>query len=211
MRVSDLLLEERESDYIKRLVKTLGIKRLGSGGYSTVFQHPVYHNVAVKLVGADDTMYISFMRSCMKMQDNPWLPKVIGIHQVRIHDSWTNSNIVAADEHLDFANTQWIVFLEKLRAAKLSEIEAGVQQVLSTIPDKYFSGHGGKTFSSRNYYSDFDDFRKKDWTNIAKLSTDKHVCDLAALLTSIGANDLHDGNVMMRNDGQLVITDPVAS
>jgi hypothetical protein len=218
------LFEERYDDYVDRLTKTLGIKQLGFGKFSTVFQHPVYHNVAVKLVGANDPHYVTFIRRCAKLPDNPWLPKVVGVHKVNIHDKDANPRLVSMDTELDHARVHWIVFLQKLRKAKPTEIRAGIQQILSTLPDHLFSTGEAprnlhrmhekerrtKLLCPKPAYRSFFDFSVNTWKTIAEQSNDVHVRQLAQLMFDISANDIHDDNVMARDDGQIVITDPVA-
>ena len=79
MKLTDIIAEETVADYVKRLTKTLNIKKLGGGHFSSVFQHPVYHNVAVKLCTKQDPMAVLYLRECAKRPGNPWLPKIISI------------------------------------------------------------------------------------------------------------------------------------
>lgn len=198
MKLQDLIIEERAADYVERLTKTLGIKELGRGYYSAVFQHPVYHNVAVKLCLKKDPETIRYLRKAAKHPDNPWLPKIVGIHEVTFSD---------LDQPSDARSGSFVthlVFMQKLRPATLRDERRAIDLILSTLPRTSALSHlrGIKSLVELD---------EGDWAAIAKTSSDRHVRQLAALLGAIGADDIHRANIMVSDDGHPVITDPVAS
>ena len=201
MQVVELLQEETHNEYIARLVKTLNIKKMGQGFYSHVFQHPVYHNVAVKII-RDDPMYLRFAKFCLDNPLNPWLPKIVSIHKVKVDDAKYDSRKSSGVDRT-FTEPIHIVFFQKLRSAKAREIQNWVYKVIKDLPtaDEY-------------EYRNFDDFHRSDWADIAKYSNDDALRKVAQFFVRINARDIHNGNVMIRDDGaypQLVFTDPVAS
>jgi len=205
MKIFELIQEETLEAYTDKLVKSLKIKKLGSGAYASVFQHPVYHNVAVKVV-QDDPEYMRFARFCQKNPNNEWLPKIVSIHKVAVDDEFRmNSGTVEAH----------IIFFQKLRPARASEIKAAVQRILKTVPPKYFAqgAQDDPLFDPMVYYTDFDELDER-WGRIARKTTDADVRVVAKYFAYLDGVDLHPGNVMMRDDkgrAQLVFTDPVAS
>ncbi len=212
MKLHDLF-EERLSDYMKRLVRGLKIKTLGAGVYSTVFQHPVYHNVSVKLTVQPDPKYIMWMREAQKHQHNPWFPKIIGIHSVMFHDENRRRSDVEADVHHDMADQmRHIVFMEKLRPLTISENRKAAKYMVGLLPKNM-----SRKFQELSGYDSIEiaDFDVEIWRALAKNPYDKNVAGLAGVIAKMGDyTDLHDQNVMMRDqDGVLhpVITDPVAS
>lgn len=201
MRFKEFLItEENSGEYIQRLTKTLNVKRLGSGAYASVFQHPVYHNVAVKFV-QEDPAYVEYAWFCKKHPKNKWLPKVVSIHSVKFDEvDWEDGN---SDEGT-------LVFFQKLRKAKPAEIKKAAQEILKDVPDSWFEKNTYERADYKNFYT-FDD---PEWNVVSKFAKDKDTKELALELEGMGANDIHDANVMMRDEGdrsQLVFTDPVAS
>lgn len=205
MKVFELIQEETLEQYTDKLVKSLNVKTLGNGTYASVFQHPVYHNVAVKVV-QDDPAYMYFAKFCMKNSNNEWLPKIVSIHKVVVDNKYKTGK-GTAEAH--------IIFFQKLRPATTKEIKVAVQRVLKTIPPQYFD-QGGQDDPLFDDMIDFTDFQELDehWRHIANKTTDEDVRVVAKYFANLNGVDLHDKNVMMRDDkgrAQLVFTDPVAS
>jgi len=198
------ILEDYETrdQYMKRLTKTLKIKQLGHGAYATVFQHPVYHNVAVKYVNPDDDpMYLEFIELCQKHPHNPWLPKVVGINNLTMQ-SW----------HKKAPNERGtLIFFQKLRKATSSDIKTAIQSILASVPDSVLQD---KMRQDTRNLNGFHLLFPEEWKVIAQHSTDKNIREVAKILAQVRASDIHNKNVMMRDEGgksQLVFTDPVAS
>jgi len=169
---------ETITEYRKRL-RELGIKRLGGGLFSSVYQHPTLPNVAVKMIVRNDPKYIEYAQKCTGL-DNPWLPKIYGIEYAKVLKRGREITVA-------------FVFLERLKRASRKE----------RINTALKLGASKETNAGNGYLECLN------WKALQR-SKDKNVSEAAKLLCDIGMNDLHEGNVMMR-DGQLVITDPVAS
>lgn len=240
MKVQDLF-EERIKDYIARLVKSLKMKELGRGAFSTVFQHPVYHNVSVKITRDADPHYILWLREAEKHQHNPWFPKLIGIHKVMFHGDDVDSKVMNRDELNDAAlEGRHIVFMQKLRPIKASENKKTAQYIAAQLPAKFFLSadeanryqrlrwgrakealrvelrkKGTRYFTTIGEIKYIDDIHEQMWEDVITYSKDKNLVELARVLARIGTDDLHSGNIMMRDDEggaqHPVITDPVAS
>ena len=60
----------------KEFLDDCGIKRIGSGGFCTAYQHPTHKNIVVKVWDSDDYGYKSWLEFCLKNQDNPLVPKI---------------------------------------------------------------------------------------------------------------------------------------
>lgn len=245
MKLHDLISEETVKGYVRRLTKTLRIKTLGDGAYSQIFQHPVYHNVAVKLCHLQDPKTIMYLRECEKRPNNPWLPNVVGIYKVTFHDEDTDRTLIAMDVHGDSMNfLTHIVFMQKLKGCTEAQYTSASRAIMATMPPKMFmtddeheisrpvafsprtaqqreklklwkkrqvAFDAGRVFPPLSDPRRLDDYSDTDWKKIAKHSKDAHVRELAELMVKIGADDIHEGNVMISPDGHPVITDPVAS
>ncbi len=182
-----LLNEETREQYKERLVKQLGIKQIGQGGYADIFEHPNHPNMVVK-VSVNDERYDGFAMECMDIRGNPWLPKIYSRHKVKMEDD-VGREVPA-----------FIYFMEKLVPVEDHEISAAVQQIAKTVDG--FNLHPDSHF----YVLEMD-----DWHRIHFDSTDHHVQELAGVMLAVVADDLHDGNIMKRpSTGHVVIVDPAA-
>lgn len=197
MRVQELLAEETVPDYLRRLMGTLKIKELGKGKYASVFQHPMYHNVAVKIFEYDPE-YLAYIRVCQKTK-NRWLPQVVSVHKLKMDEveTWRHKKY---NEKPGKTNA-WIVFFEKLRPASMNEILAAVREITKDVPED----------QKMHVEGTFEDWNSGSWRIVSMYAKDKDTKKLADIALRIGFHDVHDLNVMIRSNGQLVFTDPVAS
>jgi hypothetical protein len=202
MKLQDLITEETLGEYTRRLTRSLGIRALGTGAYGKVFQHPVYHNVAVKIF-LDDPVYEMYIKWCKAHQSNPWVPKIISMQKVKLHTyKWQQELNHRPDK------TATIVFFQKLRKASKTQQSKAVQQMLATCGEDLpmWEEETNLDASEQRQFLDWD---KEEWAAIAKYTKDKHVREIARLFAKHDAHDIHEENVMMRDD-QLVFTDPFA-
>ena len=95
MRITTHKTIQDWDDYIDHL-DAVGVRELGNGYFSRVFQHPKLKDVAVKVVAGDE-MYMKFLRFVMKNQGNPYLPRIYHITR-----------------HVSKGSTYFIVMMEKL-------------------------------------------------------------------------------------------------
>jgi len=216
------LVEETYAGYISRLVSTLKIDQLGQGYYARVFQHPKFKNVAVKIfITKRDPDYLEYARWCQRNQNNPWVPKIISIETAPIDADEDNP------EHEEIT----IVFFEKLRPAEPEDIQRAAQEFIKDLPDtvitwvfmSFFmrqevlqspkSARDKIIADVRDSIAGFKRFEKSHWSEIAKHATNQHIKALASKLAKFKSTDIHQDNLMVRDDGsnQLVFTDPVAS
>ena len=194
MKVHDLLAEESLKDYLRRLVSVEGIKLLGGGAFSQVFQHPTLKNVVTKVYTSRDTAYADYLSWCKEHQDNPYVPKIID------DVSYKNGR-----------SAYHIVFMEKLKP--VSSATAHIKkftQLMSLDPDEDEELIGILREATENHDMEvMNSFMRacfKEGRGDAKLT------EVWKKIISYGINvvDLHHGNVMLRGT-HLVFTDPVAA
>jgi hypothetical protein len=185
MKVKELLTEEPLAAYVSRLAKEHGIKELGSGMFSKVFQHPKLGDVVVKVVSNKDRNFIRYLTWAIEHQDNPFVPKLLDIHShgARRKDKFT------------------IVFMEKLKRPSHANLSAkldklfGVDNVLDSLESARIATNQVVLRKAlRNKELD------PNLREVLKYLLDEHGEDL----------DMHDGNFMLRG-GQVVFIDPVLS
>lgn len=170
-------------NYIDNLELVYKIEYLDSGAFATVYQHPTYHNVVVKVFNSDKA-YASYLQWCTKHQDNPYVPQIADIKQVK--------------------NECIVVFLEKLKKSTNQARLVLCKQIVANCP-----ALRGEISNRGMAYIDMLVWR--DWKYIAKNTSDTYLSQLARFLARTNHEiDLHGGNIMMRSNGQLVFTDPIA-
>lgn len=199
MRVQELLAEETVKQYVERLTSSLNIKKLGTGYYASVFQHPLYKNVAVKVFEWDPE-YLAYIKICQKMT-NKWMPRVVSVHTITMDEEKNRWHIRFNEQPGKTKGT--IVFFEKLRPAKHKEIVAAMEELCKDVPEE----HQDDLLDDLS----FADWGTGHWQIVKRFAKDKDTKKFAELAVRLRFMDIHNENVMIRDDGQLVFTDPVAS
>lgn len=182
MKVKELFLsEETLEDYSNRLVKTLNIKRLGSGAYAHVFQHPTFSNIVVKVFTARDKAYKKYLAWCLKHQNNKYVPKIIEAVLVKSE---------AGDAYT-------IVFMQKMKKVSNNKFRAWLEIMFGKkVADNYDQVNWEKLYGALHKAASKikdSDFREV-WDHVLSHGTNRL--------------DLHPGNIMMRGS-QVVFSDPV--
>jgi hypothetical protein len=192
VKISELLQEESLPDYLTRLVKKAGVKKLGGGAYSQVFQHPKYGNVVVKVYTAKDRDYARYVQFCLKHQSNPYVPRIADEVKYKSPEGEKYN----------------IVFLEKMTAMKTARgVAAKLQKAFSKLEPEELSDieYHCEEQDMPELFEYLDALVKEGRANSSFVELWKHI-------RSYGKDkfDMHPGNVMLRGQ-QLVITDPVAA
>lgn len=193
MKVSELF-EESKPDYYNRLEHELKIKRLGSGAFARVFQHPTHPEVVVKIFTDEDHAYQSYLKFCLSNQSNKYIPKILSVHK-HVHEPEKKN--LSIDELVD--NRYTTVFMEKLKPATKAQIKKAIKD----LPIELSS-----------YTPSFAELEEEDFEALSKQTTDKDLASFAKFILRVYKNDdhwpdLHNANVMMRGS-QLVFTDPTS-
>jgi hypothetical protein len=175
--------EETMKEYHDRLVSTLNIKKLGSGAYAHVFQHPTYHNVVVKVFTDRDTTYKKYVNWCLKNQGNKYVPQIIEMVPVK-SPSGDKYNIV---------------FMEKMNPVSGPSFHHWLETKFGTAVMS--------AYADSDYDQMFIEFGKA-----VQAGTDSDLKKIWAHIKTYGADhfDLAAGNVMSKGL-QIVFTDPVGA
>jgi len=184
MRVCELLTEEPLAAYVSRLAKKHGIKELGSGMFSKVFQHPKLGDVVVKVVSNRDRNFLRYLTWAIEHQDNPYVPKLLDL---RVQPGRKQGKYT-------------IVFMEKLRPITPSRLRPKLAKLFGR-EDAF------KLLSSDRADVTYRLLRRA----VEGGDLDPHLEELIKyLLDEHEQFDMHEGNFMLRGN-QLVFTDPVYS
>jgi hypothetical protein len=200
------LSAERKSEYIKRL-KEMGLKHLGKGVWSDVFQHPTMKDVAVK-VSVWDPGFSAYTEFCRAHTSNPYLIKILDVHEQPMGKGFNFEGIYGDDPGAGGRTSSIITFVEKL----VPVTETALSNFVASCEELAGFKLTGKTF---NYYQAYDreDLNQKLWRELARQSKDKNLQQFAAwYVAQINGSripDIHDDNVMMRHN-QIVFSDPLS-
>lgn len=92
-------------DY-EEFLRSKNIKVKGRGGYGVVYQHPTHKNIVVKVWGSYDYGYESWVKFCMKNQDNPLVPKIYHNSEHGSFNITMLEKLKPLDE-INYWDTQW--------------------------------------------------------------------------------------------------------
>lgn len=198
--------------------KTTKMRFLDSGIQSNVFTKGDTVIKVTALKGQNDPV-IHYMDICLHNSHNPYLPNV---KSAKIYQSPNALTLVTAMEHLDHINmtdvNRFITVVNRIRLSPLGEKEI---QRLHANPDqiKAFRKTFGTT-TNKHYKKALAAFallinqhssENVDLAGPEHMFDDKELLEAIRLLKQFQSRDidLHAGNMMIRGEHQLVITDPV--
>lgn len=198
MQVSELIREEKYGGYVNRLIDKEKLRFLGQGKYGSVFQHPEFSNVAVKVFKATDNAYRKYLRWCLRNQSNKYVPRIISVH------------------YRGDGKKIGIVFMKKLRRASKKQITELAKHATALMysgnPEMYDSSREELRFLKA--HMDFELFTNEDWDDLADAARrrDPDLASFAEFMVKSRTNggDVHRENIMVDEQGQLVFTDPIA-
>lgn len=178
-------------EYLNSLKKIT--KMIGSGLYGYVFQHPLYHNVAVKIFDSDDYAYLHYLsKFVIPNQNNRYVPKLIVGEDGRIIYKFRlrNRDII------------YIVFMKRYDT---------IQNHWSQL-DRYMRQQTGIKDYSYKLLDDPKDLFQSIVDNIQIKNRDPDMYNLALYLIRFDDLDIHEGNIMWDSELRVpVFTDPIAS
>ena len=173
-------LHGRAHDFLSKY----GFNQVGSGVFGTVFINPKYP-YALKVFYADNA-YLSWLKFCKRNQDNPYIPKL-------------RKNFIRV---IPTSNSIYAVRMEKLSEVKdLKQMKDMLLELEGMI-----TSNANKNSSMITHRKKYDEWVKDKDKNLLEIAEFLYNND-GVLFSKI---DLHPGNIMQRDNGQLVIIDPVA-
>lgn len=188
-------------DELSQKLEQNGFKR-AYGAYADVWWHPKW-NYVYKVFERDNA-YIAFLEFCTTRQNNPHLPKVLKkpfqIHA--IHDR----------EHF-VGDKLWAVKTERLQPIPSSMEEFFNYKFKQIV----FSARSGIEAPNPLFFKDeYRNYSQDEltwemlWDNYKDIDLKGLVYTSIAIMGNVrGVLDVHSNNVMMRQDGTYVITDPL--
>ena len=188
---------ETQDDYISRL-RDRGMRKVGSGVQSNVYQHPQFDKIVVK-VSREEQAPLAYLKYVLTHQSNPYVPKVYHVRRFRTKERGWGSEY-------------YIAFIEKLTEYKLLRpLER--QRIVKTHlgPDIVAWLGGDKKYNpyAFEYMAEPEGLALMRASNKKLGVPSKHLIDVMSFISKHTASlDLHHGNIMLRGSHP-VITDPV--
>ena len=166
--------------YVARL-SAYGLRSVGHGMFSKVFQHPTLQNVVIKVVSNRDYNYLRFLKWAAKQPHNPYVPTIY-------------ATITCGPARKRFT----IVFMEKLKSLGYGRA--------NRLLDELFREKGVIDLLDPESPGQV----RKLLRRTIRSSNDENLQEVCKyVLKHHGGNtDMHYGNFMLRGR-QLVFTDPV--
>jgi hypothetical protein len=162
---------ESFKNYIDRL-ESLGVKRLGQGINSYVFQHPTLSRVAVKVFLDDDIAYREYLEFCIKHPNNKFVPKILDTEdfaRVRRSSYVTHDIDATWDDPRGDDPAYSIAFIERLSPVTPGAFEKFLQ---------YLGSVSGKELRS------VSNLGLEGWQTIANSDADHDLVQFAKFLVS---------------------------
>jgi hypothetical protein len=178
-------------DFVSQFKVQNGLKKLGSGVFSEVVAHPKQKDCyKIGRIGrSGEDAYLEFLKMIRNKTTNPLFQKIHTLTFFKNKD----------------AREQWyVVRMEKLHPLWAMESKRVKPTPMAKIVRSLLEG------TDQRNLKQFTDFLKALSITAPKgkqLMEDVRVIDQSFKLTQ---PDLHDGNMMLRTNGELVITDPIA-
>jgi hypothetical protein len=184
------------SDYQARL-RDMRIKRLGSGAYSSVYQHPKIKRIVVK-VGEEESGALAWLRFASRNQDNPYVPKIYGMRRYKDKDTYFGNYFIVFIERL----TEYYKLPLKQKLLILQK-HLGPYVTKKNMTYDIFINLAG----DRDTYIDL--FAQHKRLGVPS----KYLLDVFRFLLTTrgeyGEYDIRDANIMLRGKSQIVFTDPL--
>lgn len=158
-----------------------GFKYLGSGCYATAWEHPDLPDRVIKVGRSTHDGWLGYAKWCVANQGKPMVPKIYELRRIE-----------------GVAHVAYIAVIEKLQPLTMGHSVANYQQrrAMNAYWDEQVEG--------------LERFINNDLAE--RYVPDSRALEAAGRMLHAafgpGGTDLHRGNVMMRDNGQLVITDP---
>lgn len=184
-----------------------GAKRLGSGAFAVAYLKGGKKPVVIK-IGRMGDAYIEYAKKVIQAKSkNPFLPK---IHSLTLYK---------AERGEDYCDNEYHEFYV-VKMEKLYDLEDKHENNVGRICDMF------EQLVEYNYSVD-KWMKSNDWSSFCipgmmefKFSVNKKamlwlkdarkVVMKALRVSGCGDWDIHEGNIMVRKNGQLVLTDPIA-
>ena len=173
------------------------LKFLNSGAFAEVVAHPKSDECykISRLPVSEKDAYLEFLNLIRKKRNNPFLPKIKSL---------------TFFEHRETKQKWYVVRMEKLRPLSFSRPRGEVESKTMVSPMARIVRKIMED-SNRKTLEDFEAFLSA--MNL-KSGPGKQLLEAVQVVkTGFGMADpdLHDGNMMLRKNGELVITDPIAN
>jgi hypothetical protein len=180
-----------------RLAANCGGKFLGSGAFARTY----LKGSEVIKVGREGDAYIQYAKQVIKANSrNPFLPKLFGL------------TIYKPAKNLEWGcDGFYVVRMERLYELNSKHKDEAVGAIVNAFEQIVEYNYSLKKWTDRHDPICIPGlFEVKATFNKRALKWLKHARSIVTKASKYGDWDIHDGNIMVRKNGQLVLTDPIA-
>ena len=168
-----------EDEFVRKMCKEKKARKIGSGCFGTVYGSRSLKTVFKTGDVDDNDGYLAFIEHALKHQSNPWFPKI--------------KNVTIYRSTKEEFHSYFVIEMERLNELKRADEGSDVVELLDAMIDsdkviaKLFARSMGKV--ALQHITTLG--------KVMRILFDRH------------CHDLHSGNIMKRDNGQIVVTDPV--
>jgi hypothetical protein len=196
-----------EADRLLRAAKK-GKKLLGNGAYANVYSSKGANRVT-KIGGLEDA-YLHFVELVMQANSkNPFLPKIYSGVIYRASRQAINKDEELEDEGFYVIEMERLQELEDMYGDNYSTVVAAFEQVVeygNSLND-FVNEHVAETKGITGMFSVKVKLEPRVMQFIKHL---RQIVNKACSRHGDASWDIHEGNIMVRKNGQVVLTDPIA-
>lgn len=207
MSITTITFSSQQEAAALKAAARKGARRLGSGAFAVAYLKSGRKPVVIK-IGRMGDAYIEYAKKVIQSKSkNPFLPK---IHSLTLYKAERGDGYCDNEYH-EF----YVVEMEKLYDLE-DKHKDNVGRIVDMMEQLVEYNYSVNKWLKNNDYGSFCvpgviDVKVNIDKKALKLLKDLRKIVMKALRVSgCGDWDIHDGNIMVRKNGQLVLTDPIA-
>lgn len=207
--IETIRFNSRQEAFSLKAAASHKAKRLGSGAFATAYLKPGRTPIVVK-VGHMGDAYVNYARKVIESKsNNPFLPK---LHSLTLYKG---NRSVGSDGYCQDEYDFYVVKMERLydlddkHKANADVIVDMVEQLVeyNYSIDRWMKNREYTSFCVPGLIEVKSTINKKALLMLKEL---RQIVMKSLRLGRCGDWDIHDGNIMVRKNGQIVLTDPIA-
>ena len=208
MSITTVTFSSQKEAAALRAAAIKGARRLSSGAFATAYLKPGRKPIVIK-VGSMGDAYIEYAKKVIQSKSkNPFLPK---LHSLTLYKGKRELCDVDGLDYHEF----YVVKMERLYDLQ-DKHENNIGRICDMFEQIVEYNYSVDKWIKSNDYGSFCvpgviDVKVNIDKQALKLLKDlRRVVMKALRVSGCGDWDIHDGNIMVRKNGQLVLTDPIA-
>jgi hypothetical protein len=225
MRISEIINELKIDIPISKgktsgVISNPNLEYIANGVQAIAYAHKQKPGTVIKvsaITGENDPVY-QFLRVCINHKDNPYFPKIYKAKKFNL-SKISDDGLEYLEKQTNFDMEpihnnklyQIILVVEKLHECNIELLQSHMERLnLMNLIKRYTNPRWQKRIDiATNVAFDKKEFRLA----IRQTTSDKQFADAMRIMEPLFTkfrSDLHLGNFMVRDNGELVLNDPIA-